>query len=538
MWLQLVLVLVSLLTLLFFKVQRKFSYFERHGLPSCPGYFPFGSSSVWKLIRGKIGFSNIADDAYWGFPNAKAVGIYGVLGTPSLVIRDIEIAKHIMIKDFDHFVDRREFILSRKANRYTVDMLSLLKGDKWKTIRNIMSPVFTSGKIKSMIPLVNKAGDSFVEYLDQLACQDKEFEGKETMSKYTMDVIATTAFGINVNPFKDPNSVFSQMATKFIKLEASDSWRARITGFFLVFIFPTLGKLFNVPLFAPDAVSFLANVMKDTIVQRKLQNVRKNDFVDLVLDVLDETRRVNKSEMEMEENDKFENDAKLKNVKQKKNTFTNEEMDEIMISNALIIFFAGYDTSSSMMSIVLYYMAKNQDIQEKLHEEIMDAIEANSDDQHLDYNVVQSLPYLDMAIMETLRIYPLISLERLCTKDYVIPELNNFTVPKGMLVQIATSCMMKDEAHFAHPETFNPENFSAEAKQTRNPYAFMAFGHGPRNCIGMRFALVVLKIATVRLLANYKVVPCAKTVDKLIPDPSSQSNMPLGRVWVKVQKRD
>jgi cytochrome P450 len=50
--------------------------------------------------------------------------------------------------------------------------------------------------------------------------------------------------------------------------------------------------------------------------------------------------------------------------------------------------------------------------------------------------------------------------------------------------------IMKDERFFENPEKFDPENFSPEKKSERSPYTFLAFGQGPRNCIGMRFALL------------------------------------------------
>ena len=52
------------------------------------------------------------------------------------------------------------------------------------------------------------------------------------------------------------------------------------------------------------------------------------------------------------------------------------------------------------MSLVSYYLAKNPDVQEHLFLEVMDAIQENGDDQNLDYNVIQSLPYLDQVMMQ------------------------------------------------------------------------------------------------------------------------------------------
>jgi len=50
---------------------------------------------------------------------------------------------------------------------------------------------------------------------------------------------------------------------------------------------------------------------------------------------------------------------------------------------------------------------------------------------------------------------------------------------------------------------FNPENFSKENKAKRHPYTYLPFGQGPRNCIGMRFALLEAKIALIQVF-NYE----------------------------------
>ena len=86
----------------------------------------------------------------------QIVGIYGPLGSRTLLIRDLELVKNILVKDLDHFVDRRPLDLSKKANKYFEGMLMTMTGEKWKSMRAIMSPVFTSGKLKTMIPSIHK----------------------------------------------------------------------------------------------------------------------------------------------------------------------------------------------------------------------------------------------------------------------------------------------------------------------------------------------------------------------------------------------
>lgn len=78
-----------------------------------------------------------------------------------------------------------------------------------------------------------------------------------------------------------------------------------------------------------------------------------------------------------------------------KSLFTEEEIESALVSNALLLFLAGFDTSSSSMAIVSYFLAKNPDIQERLYNEVQEAIVASNNDQRLGYNVVQDLPYLE-----------------------------------------------------------------------------------------------------------------------------------------------
>lgn len=91
--------------------------------------------------------------------------------------------------------------------------------------------------------------------------------------------------------------------------------------------------------------------------------------------------------------------------------------------------------------------------------------------------------------------------------------------------------------HFPDPHTFDPEHFSPEAKAARSPYLFQAFGQGPRNCVGMRFALMMMKVAMLHVVYHYRVVPGPSTPAQVEPDPMSQSAQPKGGSHVMVERR-
>ena len=212
-----------------------------------------------------------------------------------------------------------------------------------------------------------------------------------------------------------------------------------------------------------------------------------------------------------------------------------DKVEAMLISNLIMLFFAGMDTSSAILAVLMYCMAKNPVVQEQHYDEIKDAL-GQSDDCELDYNTIQTLPYLDMVVNEALRFYPLGDHERKCVKDYTLPG-SSFTIPKGMMVYMPATGIMSDARYFPNPEQFNPENFSKENKEKRNPYAFMPFGIGPRNCIGNRLALLNLKSGLVHLLSGFKVLTCDKTPEELIVHPTSGNIDVKGGIWVMFEKR-
>ena len=289
------------------------------------------------------------------------------------------------------------------------------------------------------------------------------------MTSYTLDAIAKCGLGVEAKAFTEPEGLFRKTVAK-ITNSGKPSPKQMIKLLILV-ASPWLADLLGISFLDEDSVEFFEDVIHKSLEQRRRDKIRRNDFIDLALDALKNAENENKET----ENDQFEKDAAITTKTSVKIDET--EFESLLVSNTFLLFFAGFDTSSTIMGVGLHYLAKYPDVQERLYQEIYEAFERNDGSQDLDYNTIQSMEYLDKFVHETLRMYPLTPLERLCVKDYKIPE-TDFVVPKGMLVQIATGAIMKDEQYFPNPLEFNPENFSPESKAQRNPYAFLSFGQG------------------------------------------------------------
>ena len=111
--------------------------------------------------------------------------------------------------------------------------------------------------------------------------------------------------------------------------------------------------------------------------------------------------------------------------------------------------------------------SKNQDVQERLREEIEDI--CDNPDQELTYDQVQSMTYLDQVLNETLRFHtPIGMLQRGVTKDYVFPT-SGLSLAKNDSVWINVMSVHFDPKHYETPHVFNPDHFSKEAKANRHP---------------------------------------------------------------------
>ena len=74
------------------------------------------------------------------------------------------------------------------------------------------------------------------------------------------------------------------------------------------------------------------------------------------------------------------------------------------------------------------------------------------------------------------------------------------------MILVPVYSIRRDPSIFPDPERFDRDRFLAIAKQSRNPYVFMPFGHGPHNCIGLRFAQMETKLVLARILKKYRLV--------------------------------
>ena len=356
--------LLGLFLAFYLYVKKKMTLFEKLGIPHQPGTFPFGSDVMWKMISQKIAFVKMTDVLSEEFPDAKIVGYYGIFGTPSIVVQDLELIKKIMIKDFDHFMDRRPFSLHPDTNKYMIKMMSIQTGQEWKNNRTMMSPIFTSGKLKQIMPTIHECSDDYLKHLQKIDKSDLDV--KKLMNLCTCEILGRIGCGVKPDIFKDPeNNVFyNQMLT----LIGQSGNKFQMLKVMLVMFLPTLAYYLKVAFIPPDTTEFFANIIRNSTKARRESGIKQGDFIDYLADFVKNLEKNNKVEEAEAESD-FEKDAQVKGEAPIQ-MMTDEEIDTIAVANGILIFFAGNDTTSTAMSIVLFFLANNQDVQDKVYQEI------------------------------------------------------------------------------------------------------------------------------------------------------------------------
>lgn len=205
--------------------------------------------------------------------------------------------------------------------------------------------------------------------------------------------------------------------------------------------------------------------------------------------------------------------------------------DEV-IANSVVFLVGGYETTSNLISYVAYEMAMHPQCQSKLQSELDDAL---ATEDGFTYEIITHLPYLEMVVSEALRMYPMgmFITGRICMKDV---EVGGLPIPQGMMVQPDVWSLHHDPVYWGDsPNEFDPDRFLPEAVSKRDPMVYLPFGAGPKNCVGMRFALTECKFAIARLLSKYTVLATPRTRVELIDGAALN---PKNGIIVKLVERN
>lgn len=358
-----------LLSVIYLYIRYVYSYWKRRGIPYLKPSFPFGNFG--KVFRIKSSIGEFSKEVYEK-SKEPCIGIFSAL-RPVLFIRDFDLIRNVFIKDFQHFHDRGVYF-DEKRDPLSAHLFAL-NGKKWKNLRVKLSPTFTSGKMKAMFSTLVNCGDSLQKHIEEMVIQKGGFEVRELSAQYATNVIASVAFGIDINCIKDPDTPFRKYGRKVFAINWKNGLRMLLT-----FIFPEFLKFFKIRTVDRDVEDFMMNVVEQTLKYREQSNVVRKDFFQLLVQLR------NTGNVQLD--DQWE--TVISNEGSKALTF------EEVAAQAYVFWLAGFETSSTTMTFCMFEIARNPDAQNKVHEEI-DRILKEHNGQ-ITYDSVNEMKYLECCI--------------------------------------------------------------------------------------------------------------------------------------------
>lgn len=247
------------------------NYWNRNGVKQCKSTFFIGS--IGELFTLKRSIAEIFGDFYHENKFSKIIGIY-FFYRPALLINDTEIIQRILIKDSSNFINHGLYI-DEKYDPLSGHLFAL-KGDKWRSIRSKVTPLFSAVKLKIMFPTFLDCATNLRKFITNESSNTLEI--RDIMARYTTDIIASVAFGYNCDSINDGENIFRKMGAKVFKPTPKTGLRALVT-----FFLPRLNKLLKIRVADSDVEDFMFEMVRYTLKLREDGKLTRNDFMQVMM---------------------------------------------------------------------------------------------------------------------------------------------------------------------------------------------------------------------------------------------------------------
>jgi len=398
------------------------------------------------------------------------------------------------------------------------------RGLRWKRLRALTSPSFGIPKLRNMQWTMLDTTKKVVELLEDL--EGQEINMAKWLLESSTDVIDRIAFGKpECGVGKEQNPV-----TKIIRafFDPAPFYENPIINFYSsTFEFQHWTIYFHKILlkFKGSPLTQLAAQLIQTIEEKREKQVKKQEKKKLAEKQFEEgeTSALLKKDDEYEDFvDLFLNceasDEDLKNIEKTQERYglakakiEKRLSDQEIISMCSVLMLAGVDTTATAMSCLCYNLAVHPDAQRYLHAEIDDFIHSEAD-IHMDN--VNNMKYLDWCIKESMRVLPFAAgaNSRICMKTCEVGE-QKLKMEAGMTIVANVWSIHLDKKLWGEDaEQFIPERWDPDADRLpKDPYAYQPFGLGPRQCMGMKFGLLEIKLMYCHLLKRFEICRNEKT---------------------------
>ena len=346
-----------------------------------------------------------------------------------------------------------------------------------------------------MFDTIGVISDKFMTTIESESAELGSVEIKQILSRFTCDVIGSIAFGLDCDSLNNKNAKFFEMAVK--SMDSFDYIQRLV-----MMGYRNVARLLRMKLTPTDVSEFYMDVVKSIIdLRSENKDINRADLLNILI-----------------------------------NLMKNENLSlEQVTAQSFFYFVAGYETSSTTLTFLLYELSQNQELQEKARQEVLEQLEKTHGE--FTYDAISEMSYIEKVINETLRKWPpSVSVQRETTANYKVPN-SKVVLEKGTAVIVPVYGFHHDPKIYPEPEKFDPSRFDADQIEKRHPFAWLPFGEGPRGCPGIRFSLLEIKLCLAKMLLNYQFsLDFDKTEFPIKISPSKFMMCPAKGVFIRFTK--
>ncbi|HEX2572035.1 MAG TPA: cytochrome P450 [Polyangia bacterium] len=328
-------------------------------------------------------------------------------------------------------------------------------GEEWLRNRRVMQPIFVSRHITVLGDLVLQVVEETAARLQPYAERGAKIDLGAEMMLLTQQTLVRALFGASGLPGK----------AESVGAAILEAFRILSTRLFVYFL----------PKWVP--------LPGDTVLERAIRTIDEGVFW-----LLSERR-----------NDPADHSDLLSLLLAARDNETQTGMTDRQLRDELVVLLvAGNETTAHTMSWLWYLLDQHPEVARRLRAELDEVL----GDRAPTVADLPKLNYMKMVLQETLRLYPPGWILPRAAKEDV--TLGGRSIPKGSTVLVCTYATHHDPRWWDNPEHFDPERFAPEAVARRSRYTYYPFGGGPRQCIGMQFALLEAQLITAILARRFR----------------------------------
>jgi cytochrome P450 len=360
--------------------------------------------------------------------------------------------KHILQDNHRNYT--KDFFTLNAFKAFVGNGLVTNNGDSWLQQRRLMQPAFHRKRLAAFGTLITGTTVEMIERWQGFAEQGQPLDIAGEMMRLTLRIVGRSLFSIDLsNETETVGRAVTTLSTLMVE--------------YMSVPFP--------PLWIPtprnrritSAIRTLDTVVQDIITARRRQHTESGDLLSLLLSARDEETGERMSDKQVR--------------------------DEVMT-----LLFAGHETTSNLLAWTWYVLSQHPEVERRLHAEL----EAVLAGQRPSVEHLTNLPYSQMVLEETLRLYP--PAWSLARKARARDCVGGYAIPAKSVILMIPYVTHRHPAFWEHPEWFDPERFTPECAVARPRYAYYPFGGGPRQCIGNNFALMEAHLILATVAQRYR----------------------------------